>query len=198
MKKKSVALLLAATLAVGGVIGGSLAWLADDTEAVVNTFTTSDIEVTLAETTSDFQMVPGHTISKDPKVTVTATSEACYLFVKVDESTNLDDYIKYEIDSAWTALESVDGVYYMEIEDESKKGVPYSILGSGSATFEDVNYSWTIDEVLVKPTVTKTMMEDLTTNKPTLTFTAYAVQLYKNNTEKFTPAEAWALAQTLD
>lgn len=198
MKKKSVALLLAATLAVGGVIGGSLAWLADDTQAVVNTFTTSDIEVTLAETTSDFQMVPGHTISKDPKVTVTATSEACYLFVKVDESTNLDDYIKYEIDSAWTALESVDGVYYMEIEDESKKGVPYSILGSGSATFEDVNYSWTIDEVLVKPTVTKTMMEDLTTNKPTLTFTAYAVQLYKNNTEKFTPAEAWALAQTLD
>ena len=33
--------------------------------------------------------------------------------------------------------------------------------------------------------------------KPTLTFTAYAVQLYKSNSAKFTPAEAWNLAKDL-
>ena len=30
---------------------------------------------------------------------------------------------------------------------------------------------------------------------PTLTFTAYAVQFNKSNTEKFEPADAWAIAK---
>ena len=48
-------------------------------------------------------------------------------------------------------------------------------------------------------TVTKADMNALNADgaQPTLTFTAYAVQLNKNNTTEFTAAEAWALAETL-
>lgn len=200
MKKKSIALFLAFALVAGVAIGGTLAWLTAGTESVVNTFTTSDIEVTLTETDRTYQMVPGHTIEKDPKVKVSANSEDCYLFIKVVESDNLDSYITYEIDSSnWTTLPNVEGVYYMEISDTSEKDVFYTILGDGSATFENVAYNWTDNNVLVKPTVTKTMMNALDSkpeSKPTLTFTAYAVQLYKNNTEKFSAEEAWELTIT--
>jgi protein-disulfide isomerase-like protein with CxxC motif len=48
------------------------------------------------------------------------------------------------------------------------------------------------NKVAVRSTVTKTMMNELTANTyPTLTVTAYASQLYKNNTTQFTAAEAW-------
>lgn len=90
MKKKTLALFLALTLVLVGVIGGTVAWLTDTTESVVNTFTDSDIDITLEETTGeDYKMVPGYTISKDPQVTVETSSEKCYLFVKLEKSENL-------------------------------------------------------------------------------------------------------------
>lgn len=50
------------------------------------------------------------------------------------------------------------------------------------------------DRVAVKDSVTKEQMEALTAESyPTLTFTAYAVQLYKTNGTSFTAAEAWNL-----
>lgn len=74
MKKKTVALLLSLVLVFGVIAGGTLAWLTAQSDTVVNTFTTSDINVKLAEskgvTTADgksFKMVPGKSIEKDPK-----------------------------------------------------------------------------------------------------------------------------------
>lgn len=196
MKKKSLALVLALAMIVVCVVGGTLAWLTDKTDPVKNTFTYGDIDITLAETKTDFKMIPGYTIAKDPKVTVQAGSEDCYLFVKVEKSTNFDNYMNYAIDNAWTELES--GVYYIKIDTEAKKDVAYSVLGAGSETYSNVEYTWSDNQVLVKPTVTKTMLNALTADtQPTLTFTAYAVQLNKNNTTEFTAAEAWALAKTL-
>ena len=49
------------------------------------------------------------------------------------------------------------------------------------------------NKVTVLDSVTKEMMNDTGFTAPTLTFTAYATQLYKNNTDKFTPANAWAI-----
>lgn len=198
MKKKSLALVLALAMIVVCVVGGTLAWLIDKTGPVTNTFTTSDVDITLTETTTNYQMIPGYTIAKDPKVTVLAGSEDCYLFVKVDKSTNFDNYMNYAIDSAWTELES--GVYYIKIDTEAKKNVAYNVLGAGSETYSNVVYTWNDDQVLVKPTVTKENMNALKVDgatQPTLTFTAYAVQLNKNNTTEFTAAEAWELAKTL-
>ena len=52
-RSKVIAVLLAAALMVGGVVGGTMAWLSVKTEPVVNTFTYGDINITLDETKRD-------------------------------------------------------------------------------------------------------------------------------------------------
>ena len=192
MKKKSLALVLALAMIVVCVVGGTLAWLIATTGSVTNTFTYGDINIKLEETdatvsadgsaTKEFKMIPGYTIDKDPKVTVKAGSEKCYLFVKVDKSTNFDTFMTYEIADGWTQLEDasgndVDGVFY-RVVDTADMGTAYSVLAN--------------DRVTVRDTVTKADMNALTeATQPTLTFTAYACQYMKNSTESFTAAQAW-------
>ena len=161
MKKKTLALVLALTLLVAGVVGGTLAWLTDQTAEVKNTFTVGDINIDLTETTADYKMVPGNTIAKDPTVTVKANSEACWLFVEVTESENLDTFITYAIAEGWTTLPGVDGVYYREVS-ASNADQTFPVLAGNTVT--------------VKSDVTKTMLETAKTDAPTLTFKAYAIQ----------------------
>lgn len=178
MKKKSLALLLAIAIVVVGAVAGTVAWLTDQTPSVTNTFTTSDINIELKETKNNFQMIPGWNIEKDPKVTVKAGSEACYLFVKLEKSTNFDTFMTYEMADGWEALPEAPGVYYREVA-----------AATADTTFEVLKGN----QVTVKDEVTKAQMNDLTADTyPTLTVTAYASQLYKNNTQEFTAAEAWA------
>ena len=173
MKKKTLALVLALTLLVAGVVGGTLAWLTDQTAEVKNTFTVGDINIGLTETTADYKMVPGNTIAKDPTVTVKANSEACWLFVQVTESTNLKDFITYAIAEGWTALPGVDGVYYREVS-ASDADQTFPVLAGNAVT--------------VKNTVTKEMLTAKDFANPTLTFKAYAVQ--KDNVAS--ASDAWA------
>lgn len=187
MKKKTFVLLLALVLIAGAAVGGTLAWLTATTGEVTNTFTTSDIKITLAESENlKLQMVPGCTITKDPKVTVKAGSEKCYLFVKIEKSSNFDTFMTYTVAAGWTQLKDADendvpGVYYRVI-DTAEMGIAYSVLAD--------------DQVTVKGEVTKAMMNELTTaTYPTLTFTAYASQYMKNNTAHFNAVEAWANVQ---
>ena len=169
----TVALVLVVALAY---VGGTIAWLTATTTPVTNTFTVGNIDIALAETTSNYKMVPGNTIAKDPTVTVKANSEACWLFVKIEESDNLKSYIDYSVAEGWTALTGVTGVYYREV----------------AATTTDTAFSvLTSDQVTVKNTVTKADMDAIANNtasKPTLTFTAYACQ--KDNVNS--AADAWA------
>lgn len=184
MKKKTLALFLALALVLGGVIGGTMAWLTDKTPEIVNTFTDSDIEITLTETGAEnnansYKMVPGYTISKDPKVTVETGSEKCYLFVKLEESANFNSFLTYEIADGWTSLDGVDNVYY-RIVDTAEMGTAYSVLKD--------------DQVMVQGTVTKEMMNELKNGpaaEPTLTVTAYASQFNKTATESFDVNTAW-------
>lgn len=171
MKKKTLALVLALTLLVAGVVSGTLAWLTDQTAEVKNTFTVGDINIGLTETTADYKMVPGNAIAKDPTVTVKANSEACWLFVQVTKSENLDTFITYAIADGWTELES--GVYYREVS-ASAADQTFSVLAGNAVT--------------VKSDVTKTMLETAKTDAPTLTFQAYAVQ--KDNVAS--ASDAWA------
>ena len=173
MKKKTLALVLALTLLVAGVVGSTLAWLTDQTAEVKNTFTVGDINIGLTETTTDYKMVPGNTIAKDPTVTVKANSEACWLFVKVTESTDLKDFITYAIAEGWTALPGEDGVYYREVP-ASAADQPFSVLKG--------------DAVTVNSDVTKEMLTAKDFANPTLTFKAYAVQ--KDNVAS--ASDAWA------
>ena len=188
MKKKSLALVLALAMIVVCVVGGTLAWLIATTGSVTNTFTYGDINIKLEETdatvsadgsaTKEFKMIPGYTIDKDPKVTVKAGSEKCFLFVKVEKSTNFDSFMTYDMADGWTALDGVNGVYY-RVVDTADMGTAYSVLAN--------------DRVTVRDTVTKADMNALTeATQPTLTFTAYACQYNSSNGTHFEAADAWA------
>lgn len=183
MKKKSLALVLALAMIVVCVVGGTLAWLTDKTAPVKNTFTYGDINITLAESENlDLKMIPGYTIDKDPKVTVLAGSEKCYLFVKVEKSNNFDSFMTCVMADGWYQLKDasgndVSGVYYREVET-STANQEFAVLKN--------------DQVTVKTDVTKTMLNALTAdNYPTLTFTAYACQYNSTNGTPFTAAQAW-------
>lgn len=224
---KALILTLSLVLMISATIGGTLAWLMDTDTAVTNTFTQSDIDIELDETTQQannyqFQMIPGYVIDKDPKVTVKAGSEKCWVFVDVDESANLDTYITYAMADGWTQLKtdkygkdiSADLIYYREQSALTATGATdavYSVIGytdtKGTEATDDDTF--VNDKVLVKTTVTKQDMDaidgidadgnaDATETQPTLKFTAYAVQYNKSNDDPFTPAEAWANAQTLN
>ncbi|MBS7276621.1 MAG: SipW-dependent-type signal peptide-containing protein [Eubacteriales bacterium] len=167
--KKALFIMLSAALIVCATVAGTLAWLTDTTDRVVNTFTVGDINITLTESGNlDLKMVPGRTITKDPKVTVKEGSEACWLFVKVVKSGNFDSFMTFEMADGWTALGGHEGVYWREV----------------AATTADTDISVLKDnKVTVRDTVTKTMLEGVKNadgtpneNAPTLTFTAYAVQ----------------------
>lgn len=108
-KRRSVSgrlfvLMLALVLVLGCAVGGTVAWLVAKTDPVVNTFTYGDINITLTETTGeDYKIIPGVDIGKDPKVTVKAGSEACWLFVKVEEEgTFVANKVTYSVDDGWT------------------------------------------------------------------------------------------------
>ena len=194
---KLIALILALVLLMGSVIGGTVAWLMDETEEVVNTFTYGDIDITLDETDidengdpvdkdgdgkpdrkpegNDYEMIPGEDITKDPMVTVKTGSEEMWLFVKLEESENFDDFIEeYELANGWNALEGEDGVYYRHVtaEEVAEENKVFEVIKDNTLT--------------VKGEVTKEMLNALDKDKdgnelatkkyPTLTVTAYAVQ----------------------
>lgn len=170
-------------------VGGTMAWLTDSTTNVTNTFTPTNIDIDLAETKgTSFEIIPGKTHEKDPKVTVAAGSEKSWVFVKVIENsasyitgttadpvTNyvaLTHYISYSMADGWTLLsEDTDKdtltttkVYY-RIVDESTTAQPFDVIAENTVTIKD--------------TVTKADMDKLYTTgavNPTLDFTAYAIQ----------------------
>lgn len=162
VSSKAFAAVLALVLVLGCALGGTVAWLVAESGPVTNTFTYGDINIALTETTGeDYKIIPGVDIAKDPKVTVEADSEACWLFVKVDEvGTFVADKVTYSVADGWTALTGQPGVYYREV---------------GAVTADTDFYVLKDNVVKVSDTLTKEEIKDIPTG-PTLTFTAYAVQ----------------------
>lgn len=155
--------LLALVLVIGCVAGGTVAWLVATTDTVTNTFTYGDINIELTETTgTDYKIIPGVDITKDPKVTVKAKSEACWLFVKVEETgTFVANKVTYQIADGWTKGDGTNipaNVYYREV----------------AAVTADTDFGVLQDnKITVSQDLTKS---EIPTGQPTLTFTAYAVQ----------------------
>lgn len=179
--KKKVLSIVAVVLVLCCAIGGTLAWLTAKSAVVTNTFAPSNIKIELKETTGEnYKMIPGYTITKDPKATVLAGSEECWLFVKIEKSANFNQYLTYEPANGWEPVAEETNVYARKVTT-AEIGTAYSVLLN--------------NQVTVKSDVTEAMMEGLNTaNYPTLTITAYASQLYKSAGVEFTAAEAWANA----
>lgn len=181
-------------------IGGTVAWLTAKTAPVVNTFTYGDINIDLYEhnydastnslgttkvkNVEDYKIIPGVNLPKDPTVEVKANSEACWLFVKVEAENwptfTGDAKISYAVktgEGGWTQGDGTNipaNVYYRAV----------------GATTADTHFE-VLDgnKVTVRNTLTKEDIKGITA-KPTLTFTAYAIQQ-----EGFdTAAAAWAKA----
>lgn len=215
VNKKLIVALLSFVLLFGGTFGSSLAWLLDTSDDVANTFTTSDINIELKESDDlDLKMIPGHTIEKDPEVTVIKKSEDCWVFVKItedlgawddnkkpDDNDNPEfaDYLSYDIADGWTRGDGGDVA-----DGETPNNVPTNVI------FRQVKYNETNDQtfgildddiVTVSGDVTKEMMEEIeplgSGEAPSLTFIAYASQLYKAADEEFTAEEAWELVKDL-
>lgn len=188
MKARSKALLLAlcAVLLVAVSVLGTMAYLTSETQVITNTFTVGDINIELTEAKPESKpakIIPGVDIEKDPKVTVKANSEACWLFVKVEQTgTFVKDKVTYSVMTGtygWTALPGVDGVYYREV-DAVTSDTSFGILENNKVT---------VSETLTKADVNAITAED----QPKLTFTAYAVQ--KEGID--TAAAAWAKVNTI-
>ena len=163
--------LLALVLVIGCVAGGTVAWLVATTDTVTNTFTYGNINITLAETTgTSYKIIPGTDITKNPKVTVKGGSEACWLFVKVEEvgaiSTITTDPVHYAIDTGWAQLKDKDG--------KDVSGVYYRLV---DAVDNDTAFNVLKDnKIIVSGELTKETINGYAVQQPALTFTAYAVQ----------------------
>ena len=198
MKKKIVLLSLTLALIATAIISGTLAWLTASTSEVKNTFTTAGIEIKLEETfntdtNSDgkndkwqAQLIPGYSYTKDPKVTVNNVGVDCYLFVKFVETNNPSTYLTYT-----STLTAANGWTQGEGTGEGKNGIPTNVWYRKVMT-SDTTKSWELlsgNTIAVKDTVTTANMATAAT--ATLTYTAYASQLYKSAGVEFSAAEAW-------
>lgn len=184
---RGLVLVLALALIVGVAGGATFAWLTAKTDPVVNTFTYGDINITLAENTgSDYKIIPGVAIKKDPLVTVLAKSEACWLFVKVEEENwpaltyvdgeNTVRKVNYDIADGWTKGDGTNipaNVYYREV-DAKDAAQEFPVLKDNKITVSD--------------TLTKIEINEKLTGTPKLSITAYAIQ--KDGMD--TAANAWA------
>lgn len=162
---KTFVAMLALVLVIGCAVGGTVAWLVSSTNAVVNTFTYGDINITLGETTGiDYKIIPGVNIDKNPKVTVKKDSEACWLFVEVkEEGTFVAKKVTYSIDDGWTQGDGTKipaNVYYRSV-DAVKADTDFAVLKG--------------NKIYVSEELSKSDIQSITA-QPKLTFTAYAVQ----------------------
>ena len=172
--KKIVATGSALALTAAVAVGGTLAWLQDQTKSITNTFTVGNVDITLTEEkfggdgpaldaenvaqSQTYKVAPGTKVTKAADVTVKNGSEDCYLFVKVVKGNTFDtNFDAITMAEGWTALTGVDGVYWRTVAaDADVKSFP---------VLKD-------DKLTVKTTATNTTIDGDTT----LTFQAYAIQ----------------------
>ena len=201
---KIIPLLLALALLVCCGIGGTVAWLMDSTEAVTNTFTIGDINLTLVASpygaaansygnpvqstrenplTNSYPLIPGNSYKKDPKVTVLANSEDCYLFVRMEKIGNPDNYLDFTFnDDGWYTYNGEEGVYYREVS-KSASDQSWDLLKK-----IDGDFTIKVSDKIVKAGTASGDYIDMPANNPEIKFTAYAVQKANLSLEK-----AWEL-----
>ena len=119
MNKKSLLTLLSVVVISAIVLTGTLAYLQDKSVTVKNEFDKHTVYVDLDENgDGQYDIIPGTSEDKDPKVTVTTDIDS-YVFLEVDDKTQ--GVVEYAIANGWLPLTyvdeegdtvTVDGVYY--------------------------------------------------------------------------------------
>ena len=205
---KLLAVFMTMILVVGGVIGGTVAWLIAETNPVVNTFTFGDISIELEETKVDidgnpvdgddedtdpdkitgaddqneYKLIPGVEYLKDPTVTVEAESEKCWLFVTVTENIA---FVEGAVEGSFETYltYAVDTEVWKALTPKENGTQVYYTVVEYDAENDQIFNVLKDKKVSVSEDLTKEQIEILDGN-PTLTFQAYAVQY-----SGFEPAE---------
>lgn len=179
MKKRLISI-IALALMCCCLIGTTYAWLVSKSAPVTNTFTSGNVNISLADTASRNRiLIPGATLMDDTKAIVRANSEDCWLFIKIDKSELFDSYITLTVEEGWIPLNGSTDIYYRAV----------------SSSAEDQTFFVPKDnEITVRSDRSIADYANLnSSNYPTVRFTAYAVQKLG-----FSTAEAaWAEAEKL-
>lgn len=187
MKKKILAL-AGVVLVAAGMAAGTLAYFTDRAE-VKNTFTVGEVRIALKETALDggetngntYRLIPGKQYQKDPTVSVSDSSEDCYLYVVENKGVKTEEYIRYESNltqaNGWSSF----------LDAGTQNTVYYRPVKKGDTARE---FLLIADGITVNPEMGNAEMEGLQDSDLYLNYTAYAVQQ-----ETFTDAQdAWQKA----
>ncbi len=198
MKTKNQALLLTlcAVLLIAASVFGIVAYLTAE-DKVVNTFTVGSVDIKLDEAKTnldgsvvtdagrvkknDYKLIPGHTYTKDPMVTVLEGSESSYIKMTVTftESAELDAIFDPEGADMTTIFGGYDGTTWhykgnTENAADNTRTYEFWYKETVGAPNEDVALDPLFDTITVPGSITG---EQLATIKDmTITVNAYAIQ----------------------
>lgn len=212
MKTKSKALLLTlcAVLLVAASMLGTMAYLTS-TDEVKNTFTVGQVKITLDEAQVDengkaltgnnaarvkansYKLLPGHTYTKDPMVTVLKGSESSYIkmtvtFSKAKELDAIFAPAGANLTKIFNGYDSTNWIYKGNTKDTAADTRTYEFWykETVSAPDGDVALDALFDSITVPGAITNEQLASI--KGMTITVNAYAIQA-----DGFADAEAaWA------
>ena len=210
MKKKLLIMSVAMVLVCAFAVGMTIAYLTS-TDEVVNTFTVGNVQIKLDEadvdeygrvpqgspaprvTANTYKLIPGHTYTKDPTVTVLEGSEESYIkmTVTVTKSDVLDDIFApngADLTSIFIGYDGTTWIYKGITEDNENKTRTYEFWYKETVdareNAEELEPLFT--SIVVPDFITGDQLAELQTMK--ITVNAYAIQAdgFDN------AADAWA------
>lgn len=157
--KKKIAVAVSLLLVLALSVGGTIAYLTAQTDAITNTFTIGNIQITLKEMVKDasdneveattnaqkaFTVVPGGSDFKKPIITVQAKSEDCWLYAYVENNVQVNvnsvptTVATLDIGSDWKVV-ATDGNKTLYRYTES--AVAYDAADQNFTVFTTVSYN---------------------------------------------------------
>ena len=196
MKKKLLIMSVAMVLVCAFAVGITLAYLTS-TDRVVNTFTVGNVQIKLDEAkvnldgtpvqdadrvkANSYKLIPGHTYTKDPTVTVLSGSESSYIKMTVtfSKSRELDAIFAptgADLTSIFKGYDSTNWICKGNTEDASANTRTYEFWykETVAAPTADVALDALFDSITVPGTINNAQLR--TIEGMTITVNAYAIQ----------------------
>ncbi len=200
MKKKKIIIAAAVLLAVF-LIGGVVAYFTD-TDSATNTFTVGNVEIEVLEpgwtalpkTSGDpaipddaENMMPGDTVTKDPKIHNKSTTNEAYVFAKIESpcttgttALELFDYTNTPgVNNGWELM--TNGTCS---NGKISRVYSYSANGTMTALAPNGNTPTLFDQLTLNTNVTGDLP-----NETNVVITGYAIQ--KDGLTETTPSDVW-------
>lgn len=210
MKKKLLIMSVAMVLVCAFAVGMTIAYLTS-TDSVVNTFTVGNVQIQLDEAGVDeygvpqgspaprvsrntYKLIPGHTYTKDPTVTVLSGSESSYIKMTVtfSKSRELDAIFAptgADLTSIFKGYDSTNWICKGNTEDASANTRTYEFWykEAVAAPTADVALDALFDSITVPGNINNDQLKTIA--GMTITVNAYAIQAdgFEGNAEA-----AWA------